>query len=348
MKMTFRWYGENDCIPLQHISQIQCISGVVTAVYDVPVGQVWPIELLEKQKRLCEAAGLSMEVIESIPVHEDIKLGLPTRDKYIEAYKQNLANCASVGVKCVCYNFMPVFDWLRTNLHYRHKDGADSLSYSRDEFALLDPKKLSLPGWDESYTPEELSSLMEAYKGVSRQQLFQNLVYFLRQVMPTCNKYGINMAIHPDDPPWDVFGIPRTVSTRDDISRLFAEVDDPHNGLTLCTGSLGAERQNDLISIASEFAKRIHFAHLRQLAFVNDTDFYENGHLTQSGNIDIFGVVKALCENGFDGYVRPDHGRNVWGEDAKPGYGLFDRAMGACYLQGLFEACEKNAREQKV
>ncbi len=348
MKMTFRWYGESDCIPLSYISQIQCISGVVTAIYDVPVGEIWPIEALKKQKDMCIRAGLEMEVIESIPVHEDIKLGLSTRDKYIEVYKTNLRHCAESGVKCVCYNFMPVFDWLRTNLRFEHANGAYSLSYSQAEFELLDPKNIRLPGWDESYRPDELRSLLDAYKTVSRQQLFDNLVYFLQALMPVCNKYDINLAIHPDDPPHDIFGIPRIVSSEDDIKRIFEAIDDPHNGLTLCTGSLGAGKQNNVVRIAEKYAKRIHFAHLRQLTFVNETDFFENGHLTQCGSIDIFGVVNALCKNGFCGYVRPDHGRNVWGEDAKPGYGLYDRAMGACYLQGLFEASEKLASEEYI
>lgn len=342
MKMTFRWYGEKDCIPLSYIKQIHGMTGVVTAVYDVPVGEVWPLESLQKQKALCDEAGLEMEVIESIPVHEDIKLGLPTRDHYIEVYKQNIINCGKVGVKCVCYNFMPVFDWLRTNLYFQHKDGANSLSYSEDDFAKLDPRNLHLPGWDESYSPEELNELLDKYKNVTREQLFDNLVYFLNGIMPACDEVGVNVAIHPDDPPWAVFGLPRIISTEQDLENLLNTVPNPHNGLTFCTGSLGAGRFNDLVKISAKFAKRIYFAHLRQLKYINETDFYENGHQTASGSIDTYAIVKALVDNGFEGYVRPDHGRNVWGEDAKPGYGLFDRAMGATYLTGLFEAIEKN------
>lgn len=342
MKMTFRWYGKTDCIPLNYIKQIQGVSGVVTAVYDVPVGEVWMTEKLEEQKKLCNENGLELEVIESIPVHEDIKLGRPTRDKYIEAYKQNLRNCASVGVKCVCYNFMPVFDWLRTNLFYKHSDGATSLSYSEEDFQKLDPRNLHLPGWDESYKADELNALLDAYKGVTHEKLFENLAYFLEKIMPVCDETGINMAIHPDDPPWDVFGLPRIICKEEDYERLFERVPDIHNGITFCTGSLGAGRFNDLPYLAAKYAKRIHFAHLRQLKYNGDVDFYENGHQTACGNVDVYAIVKALVENGFDGYVRPDHGRNVWGENSKPGYGLFDRAMGACYLTGLFEAAEKS------
>ncbi len=347
MKLTFRWYGEKDCIPLSYIKQIQGMTGVVTAVYDTPVGEVWDLDKLLKLKKAANDAGLAMEVIESVPVHEDIKLGLPTRDKYIAAYRQNILNCGKVGVKCICYNFMPVFDWFRTNLYYRHRDGSTSLSYSEADFAKLDKRNLRLPGWDESYTAEELNGLLKRYEGMTHETLFENLVYFLNAIMPACDEAGINMAIHPDDPPWDIFDLPRIVGREEDYDRLFAAVPNKHNGITFCTGSLGAGRFNDLPRMAAKYADRICFAHLRQLTFVNDTDFYENGHQTAVGNVDIYAIVKALVLNGFDGYLRPDHGRNVWGEDAKPGYGLYDRAMGACYLQGLFEAVEKSIKEKK-
>jgi len=342
MKLTFRWYGEKDSIPLSYIKQIQGMTGVVTAVYDTPVGEVWDVEKLLRLKELAAAAGLEMEVIESIPVHEDIKLGLPTRDRYIDVYRQNILNCGKVGVKCVCYNFMPVFDWFRTDLCFAHADGSTSLSYSEADFAKLDKKNLRLPGWDESYTPEQLNFLLEAYKDVTHEKLFENLVYFLNGIMPACDEADVDMAIHPDDPPWDIFDLPRIVGRESDYDRLFAAVPNKHNGITFCTGSLGAGRFNDLPKMAAKYAKRTYFAHLRQLKFVNETDFYENGHRTDEGNIDIYAIVKALVENGFTGYLRPDHGRNVWGENGKPGYGLYDRAMGATYLAGLFEAVEKD------
>lgn len=347
MKMTFRWYGENDCIPLNYIKQIQGMSGVVTAVYDTPVGEVWKEEKLQRLKTLANDAGLNMEVIESVPVHEDIKLGKPTRDKYIEAYKQNIINCGKVGVRCICYNFMPVFDWLRTDLYFKHKDGATSLAYDHEKLLSLDPKNLHLPGWDESYSTEELNKLLEEYKGIAHEKLFENLVYFLNAIMPACDEAGIDMAIHPDDPPWDMFGLPRIICKEDDYDKLFNAVPNKHNGITFCTGSLGAGRFNDLPKMAEKYASRIYFAHLRQLRYDGEINFYENGHQTDCGNVDVYAIVKALVENGFDGYVRPDHGRNVWGEDAKPGYGLFDRAMGACYLTGLFEAVEKDIKGEK-
>ena len=342
MKMTFRWYGENDCIPLSYIRQIPNMSGVVTAVYDVPVGEVWPCEKIARLKALCEQADLEMEVIESVPVHEDIKLGKPSRDRLIANYAETIRNLGKFGVRCICYNFMPVFDWFRTDLHYVQKNGAVCLAYKEADFQKLDKHNLRLPGWDESYTPEELGGLLKEYENISHEQLFENLVYFLNGIMPACDETGINMAIHPDDPPWDIFGLPRIVTGAESYEKMINAVPNIHNGFTFCTGSLGAGRFNDLPKMAEKYAKRIYFAHLRQLKFVNETDFYENGHQTKDGNVDIYAIVKALEENGFTGYVRPDHGRNIWGEEGKPGYGLYDRALGAAYLSGLFEAVRKD------
>ena len=342
MKMTFRWYGEKDSIPLEYIKQIPNMSGVVTAVYDVPVGEVWPVEKIARLKKLCDDEGLEMEVIESVPVHEDIKLGKPTRDKLIANYAQTIRNLGRFGVKCICYNFMPVFDWLRTDLKTVARDGSTSLSYCHEQLLKLDPHDLHLPGWDESYTPEQLSGLIEEYSSVSYDKLFENLVYFLKGIMPACDETGINMAIHPDDPPWSMFGLPRIITGAESYDRMIAAVPNKHNGFTFCTGSLGAGRFNDLVAMAKKYAGRIYFAHIRQLKYNGDTDFTEAGHLTSAGNLDIYGIVKALVEGGFEGYVRPDHGRNIWGEDGKPGYGLYDRALGAAYLNGLFEAIEKD------
>ena len=344
MKMTFRWYGEKDSIPLSYIRQIPGMSGVVTAVYDVPVGEVWEMDKILRLKSLCDEKGLEMEVIESVPVHEDIKLGLPTRDRYIANYATTIRNLGKAGVKCICYNFMPVFDWLRTNLHTEAEDGSNALSYNHEELMGLDPHNLHLPGWDESYTSEELNSLLDAYSGMSHEQLFENLVYFLNGIMPACDETGINMAIHPDDPPWDMFGLPRIITGMDSYDKLFAAVPNTHNGITLCTGSLGAGRNNDMVAMASKLAARSYFVHLRQITHSGALDFCESGHLTSMGSLDMYGIVKALVEAGFDGYVRPDHGRNIWGEDGKPGYGLYDRALGATYLYGLFEAVEKGLK----
>ncbi len=345
MKMTFRWYGENDPIPLRYIRQIPAVSGVVTALYDVPVGEAWPEEKIARLKAATEAEGLLMEVIESVPVHEDIKLGRPTRDALIENYATTIRRLGRQGVRCVCYNFMPVFDWLRTDLRRQNPDGSTCLAYCHDELMGLDPHDLHLPGWDESYAPAELQALLDAYKGMTHKDLFDNLVYFLQGIMPACNEAGIDMAIHPDDPPWDMFGLPRIITDEGSYDRLFAAVPDPHNGITFCTGSLGASRQNDLPAMAAKYARRIPFAHLRQLRYEGTHDFSEAGHLTAAGDLDMYAIVRALVQNGFSGYVRPDHGRNIWGEDGKPGYGLYDRALGAMYLGGLFEAIEKETKQ---
>lgn len=343
MKMTFRWYGENDVVPLSYIKQIPGMSGVVTAVYDVPVGEAWSAQAIVRLKKLCDGAGLGMEVIESVPVHEDIKLGRSTRDRYIKNYADSLRALGRAGVRCVCYNFMPVFDWFRTDLDVKHADGSSSLGYREADIKKLDGRELRLPGWDESYTPAELGGLLDAYRGMTHERLFDNLVYFLNGIMPACDESGIDMAIHPDDPPWDIFGLPRIAGCEADFDRLFAAVPNTHNGMTFCTGSLGAKRSNDLPKMAEKYASRIYFAHLRQLKFVNETDFYENGHNTADGDIDVYAVVRGLVAGGFDGYVRPDHGRDIWGERGKPGYGLYDRALGAAYLNGLFEAIEKES-----
>ncbi len=300
MKMTFRWYGEGDGIPLQYIKQIPNMSGVVTAVYDTPVGKVWPIEKIMRLKALCAEARLDMEVIESVPVHEDIKLGKPTRDKLIANYAATIRNLGKAGVKCICYNFMPVFDWLRTDLRTKARDGSNSLSYCHETLLKLNPKNLRLPGWDESYSPNELNALISAYAGVNHKKLFENLVYFLNGIMPACDETGINMAIHPDDPPWDMFGLPRIITSAGSYDDLIAAVPNKHNGFTFCTGSLGAGRFNNLPEMAKKYADRIYFAHIRQLKYNGDTDFTEAGHLTDAGNLDIYAIVKALVKAGFD------------------------------------------------
>ncbi|MDY2913901.1 MAG: mannonate dehydratase [Candidatus Enteromonas sp.] len=344
MKLTFRWYGPSDSIPLAYLRQIPNLSGVVTACYSVPVGEIWPKEALLSLKKEANSHGLAMEVIESIPVHEDIKLGRPTRDHYIDVYAENLRAVASVGVKVVCYNFMPVFDWLRTEMRHQNPDGSNSLAYSREDFEKIDPKHLHLPGWDESYGEAELQSLLQEYSSVSHEQLFQNLVYFLKRVIPVCEEVGIKMAIHPDDPPWDVFGLPRIVSCEADLDKIFEAVPSLANGLTLCTGSFGAGRGNDIVAMVGKYCAqgRVHFLHLRNILYTDDLDsFCEVGHCSKDGSLDMAAIVLAAVQNGFDGYVRPDHGRNIFGEDGKPGYGLYDRALGCAYINGLFEMAEK-------
>ena len=344
MKMTFRWYGESDPVKLEYIRQIPGMTGIVSAIYDVPVGEVWPLPALVALRERIEGAGLVFEVVESVPVHEDIKLGKPSRDRLIANYQQNIRNCAAVGVKVICYNFMPVFDWTRTEMARKLPDGSFTLAFDAKEVARIDPEKgISLPGWDASYKPEELKSLLDEYKSVSEETMWSNLDYFLKAIIPVAAEAGVKMAMHPDDPPRPIFGLPRIVKNRDDLARLLKIVDSPANGLTLCSGSLGADLGNNIEALVREFGGqgRIHFAHLRNVKTEADGSFCETGHRSSDGSLDMAAIVKAYYDVGFNGYVRPDHGRMIWGETGKPGYGLFDRALGAVYLNGLWEAVSK-------
>lgn len=348
MKLAFRWYGEDDGIPLQYIRQIPGMETIVTAVYDVPVGEVWSRESIAGLKKAIERAGMRFEVVESIPVHEDIKLGRPTRAGYIENYCENIRRVAEAGVKCVCYNFMPVFDWTRTELAHELPDGSTSLAYYSRQAQAVDPVQsdsdLSLPGWDASYTRDELKSVVEAYRGMPEEQLWENLRYFLERVIPVAKECGVNMAIHEDDPCFSIFGLPRIITNEKNLDRFLRLVDEPNNGLTLCTGSLGCSGTNDVVKMAAKYAAmgRIHFVHMRNVAVLPDGEgFEERAHLSACGSLDMYAIMKALYDNGFSGYIRPDHGRMIWGEKGRPGYGLYDRALGASYLNGLWEAIEK-------
>lgn len=343
MKMTFRWYGENDPVTLEKIGQIPTMSGIVSAVYDVAPGGVWSNESIQKIKDAAAAHNLEFEVVESVPVAEDIKLGTDKAPAMIDAYCENIRRLGRAGVKCVCYNFMPVFDWLRSELERQDPDGSNSLAYNDETVRSMNPltSELSLPGWDESYTKEQMRGLLEQYDKIGEEQLWKNLQTFLEAVIPVAEESGIKMAIHPDDPPWSLFGLPRIITCEKNLDRFLKLVDSPANGLTFCTGSLGASPENDLPRMAKKYAQRIHFAHLRNIRWTGEKCFHEVGHPTSCGSLDMYGIVRALVEGGFDGYVRPDHGRMIWGETGRYGYGLYDRALGATYLAGLFEAVEK-------
>ena len=343
MKMTFRWYGESDPVTLENISQIPHMSGIVSAVYDVPVGEVWPTESINRMKEQAAAHGLEFEVVESVPVHEDIKLGAPGCERYIENYKENIRRLAAAGVKCICYNFMPVFDWLRSDLSKQNADGSNSLAFDNDTVLSMDPVKseLSLPGWDESYTKEGLRALMEQYSEIDEEKLWANFERFIKEIIPVCEEVGVNMAIHPDDPPWGIFGLPRIITGAESYRRMAEISDSVCNGITFCTGSLGANPQNDLIAMIKEFGNKIHFFHARNIKITGERCFQETGHYTDAGSLDMYGMMKALHDGGFKGYIRPDHGRMIWGEKGRAGYGLYDRALGAAYLNGLWEAIEK-------
>lgn len=355
MKMTMRWYGkDNDPVKIENIRQIPGMTGVVGALFDVPVGEVWPEDKIAALKADVTAAGLELEVIESVNIHEDIKLGLPSRDQYIENYKETIRRLAKIGIKVICYNFMPVFDWMKTEMAYELEDGSTTMAFllegvqkSPAEVAkdvLSKTEGTVLPGWE----PERLADvtkLIDQYQTVTEDDLRANLTYFLEQIIPVCEEVDIKMGIHPDDPPYSIFGLPRIVKNRDDLDFICQAVDSPYNGITFCTGSIGEDPDNDLVAIVAEFAKRdrIPFAHVRNVKFIgeNNKDCYESAHYSPCGSHDMFEIMAALYDNGFDGYIRPDHGRMIWGETGRPGYGLYDRALGAMYLTGLWEALAK-------
>lgn len=341
--MIFRWYGEDDPVTLDKIRQIPGVTGIVSAIYDIPVGEVWPLERIIKLKETIEAKGLTLSVIESVPVHEDIKTGDGDRDRYIENYCETLRNLSKAGIDCVCYNFMPVFDWTRSDLNYQLPDGSFALAYKDETVQKMNPLTgdLSLPGWDASYTKEDMKALLEKYKNISEEDLWNNLKYFLDRVIKVAEEVHVKMAIHPDDPPWNIFGLPRIITNKKNIERFLKLYDSPYNGLTLCSGSLGVDPNNDIADMVKSFADRIHFAHIRNVKITGNKCFEEAGHKTECGSLDIFGIIKAYHDGGFDGYIRPDHGRMIWGETGRPGYGLYDRALGAVYIGGIWEALDK-------
>ncbi|MEG1426443.1 MAG: mannonate dehydratase [Oscillospiraceae bacterium] len=346
MKLSFRWYGEDDKVTLENIRQIPQMHSIVTAVYDVPVGEVWSRESILALKAKIENSGLHFDVVESVPVHEDIKLGMATRERYIENYCENICRLAESGVKVICYNFMPVFDWTRTQLDHILPDGSTSLVYYHDQVSKVNPMEsesdLTLPGWDSSYTRQELKAIVAKYNAMTEEQLWDNLRYFLEKIIPVAAQNHVKMAIHQDDPCWSIFGIPRIITNEENLDRFLKLVDDPHNGLTLCTGSLGCSAKNNVAKLAAKYTKmgRVHFVHLRNVAVLPE-GFEERAHASSCGSLDMYAIMKALHDNGFTGYIRPDHGRMIWGETGRAGYGLYDRALGATYINGLWEAIEK-------
>jgi mannonate dehydratase len=345
--ITFRWFGPRDPIPLTYIRQIPAVRGIVSALFDIPVGTRWPLDRLLALREEVEDAGMSLAVIESIPVHEDIKLGRPTRDRLIDNYIESIGNMGRAGVQVLCYNFMPVFDWTRTDLARPLDDGSTALAYDDAVLSRIDLSRgtADLPGWATAYDARELEALLHAYLSVSESQLWDNLAYFLERVVPAASSAGVRMALHPDDPPWSIFGLPRIITDAAALERVVEIVDDPANGLTFCTGSLAANPHNDLPSmIRSLGAKgRIHFAHCRNIKRTGVRSFQETAHPSEHGNVDMRAVLSALHDVRFTGPIRSDHGRMIWGESGQPGYGLHDRALGAMYLHGLWEGIAATA-----
>ena len=341
MQMTFRWFGAADPIPLENIRQIPGVRGVVTALYDVPVGDVWPLDKFHSVADAVNQADLSIAVIESIPIHEDIKLGRPTRDRLIDRYCESIAHMGEAGIPVLCYNFMPIFDWTRTDLAMPMPDGSTALAYDHERLSRIDLSRGTgdLPGWATAYDAAELNALLDAYSRIGEEQLWENFAYFLERAVPAAESANVKLAIHPDDPPWSIFGLPRIITNAAALDRLTRIVDSPANGVTFCTGSLGASPENDLPAMIRSLGARgrIHFMHCRNVKRTGDKQFNESPHPSAFGSVNMLEVMRALRDVGFTGPMRPDHGRMVWGEHGRPGYGLYDRALGAMYLQGLWE-----------
>lgn len=368
MKMGFRWYGEgNDTVTLDHVRQIPGVETIVWSLHHKQAGEVW--EQAEIDAEVAKITGLSdearaqgitrtfdAEVVESVNVHESIKLGRTvlglSRDEAIENYITTIRRLGRAGVKVVCYNFMPVFDWLRTDLWHPLPDGSTALYYEKAVVDKMSPESLiadmeanthglTLPGWE----PERLASFSElnaAYEGVTHDDMYANYKYFLDAVIPTCEEVDVKLGVHPDDPPFDVFGWPRVVSTKEGIARVLELNPSPYNGLTLCLGSFSANREQDAVDAVRTFMDRIHFSHVRNIKHFDNGDFTEVAHRASEGSVDTTGIMKAYAEAGYEGYIRPDHGRHLWDENTtnkpRPGYGLYDRALGIQYLLGAWDA----------
>lgn len=377
MEQTMRWYGPHDVVRLSDIRQAGC-TGVVTALHQVPVGEVWATDEIIARKKIIEQAGLTWTVIESLPVHEDIKRQSGNFRQYIENYKISIRNVAACGLKVITYNFMPVLDWLRTDISYELANGARALYFNRAAFVAFDlfllkrpgaekdypPKEiesatkqfekmpnaerdrlfrnllLGLPGSDESFTPQQVLNALGQYQKISAAKLKEHLFSFLQEVAPVAEQAGVKLAIHPDDPPYPVLGLPRVVSTQQDAEDLLAAVPSPANGLCFCTGSYGARADNDLVAMIKKFGERIHFLHLRNTKRDSEGNFFEADHL--GGDTDMAAVMKEVLQlmqrTGHAIPMRPDHGHRMLDDLNKktyPGYSAIGRLKGLAELRGL-------------
>ena len=386
MHQTMRWFGPNDPVNLADIKQSGC-EGIVTALHQIPVGDVWPMEAIQQRRQLIANAGMSWTVIESLPVSEDIKKQNGNYQQHIENYKQSLRNVAACGLKVVTYNFMPVLDWLRTNISFTLPDGSKALYFERLAFVAFDllmlkrpgaehdyttgeienaktkyaalPQEerqqvfsnamLGLPGSNNAFTPQQVLAAIKTYEAIDASQLKKHLFYFLQQIIPVAEACGLKMAIHPDDPPYAVLGLPRIVSTETDAAELLDAVPSPANGLCFCTGSFGARADNDILKMLKRFGDNIHFLHLRNTRRDDAGNFYEAGHL--AGDTDMYEVVKEILliqgRRNISIPMRPDHGHQMLDDLQKqtyPGYSAIGRLKGLAELRGVEWAVYKSMR----
>lgn len=391
MKKTWRWFGKKDKITLSMLRQIG-VEGIVTALHDIPNGEVWPLEAIEDLKNYIESYGLEWSVVESLPVSESIKYGGADRDQLIDNYIESLTHLGQAGVKTVCYNFMPVIDWIRTDLEYSLEDGTSTLFFDKIRFAYFDCFILKREGAEKDYTPEEMEQvhtldktiteaekealidtiivktqgfingnikegdqnpvaifnrLLALYDGIDKEQLRENMKYFLTRIMPVCNFYGINVCVHPDDPPRQVLGLPRIVTDQEDIEWILSAVDDPHNGLTFCAGSLSSGLQNDVPALARAFASRTHFVHLRSTDIHPNGNFIEASHLQGRGHL--IELVRIFEEENPALPMRVDHGKLMLDDKEKnynPGYSFLGRMYALAQMDGVMatvRACKTNS-----
>lgn len=385
MEKTWRWFGKKDKITLSMLRQIG-VEGIVTALHEVPNGEIWTVEAINDLKQYIESYGMRWSVVESLPVCEAIKYAGPERDQLIENYKVSLANLGKCGVKTVCYNFMPVIDWVRTDLQHPWPDGSSSLYYDRVRFAYFDTRILQREGAEKDYTEEELRKvaeldkviteaekdelvdaiivktqgfvngniregdknpvaifkrLLSLYDGIDRDALRENMRYFLSAIMPVCEEYGVNMCVHPDDPPFQILGLPRIVTNEEDIDWFLRAVDNPHNGLTFCAGSLSAGEHNDTRELAKKFAKRTHFVHLRSTAAMPGGNFIESSHLSGRGHL--IDLIRIFEQENPGLPMRVDHGRMMLGDEDKgynPGYSFHGRMLALAQVEGMMAVVE--------
>lgn len=391
MEKTWRWFGKKDKITLPMLRQIG-VEGIVTALHDVPNGEVWTVEAISELKSYIESHGLRWSVVESLPVSEAIKYAGPERERLIANYQTSLANLGKCGVKTICYNFMPVIDWIRTDLQHPWADGTSSLYYDRIRFAYFDIRILEREGAANDYTAEELRKvdeldqviteaekeelidtiivktqgfvngnikegdknpvaifkrLLALYKDIDRDALRENMRYFLAAIMPVCDEYDINMCVHPDDPPFQVLGLPRIVTNETDIAWYLQAVDNPHNGLTFCAGSLSAGEHNDTRVLAKKFAKRTHFVHLRSTAAMAGGNFIESSHLEGRGHL--IELIRIFERENPGLPMRVDHGRMMLGDEDKgynPGYSFHGRMLALAQVEGMMAVIDDEKKNK--